>query len=58
MKSKSTGNISYFGKSKTYMSLQTERKEDNLNPFDKIDYDMYEKTQIKRKVLGYVSKPD
>lgn len=52
-----TGNISYIKKSDTF-SFKPLKKVD-LSPFDfNIDCDKYEKTQVKRKFLGYVTKQD
>ncbi|MCK5630031.1 MAG: hypothetical protein KAI26_05415 [Nanoarchaeota archaeon] len=46
----------YFGESKTVASTSIKLKKDIKSPFDDIDFEDYEKTKVKRKILGYVSK--
>ncbi|MDD1745412.1 MAG: hypothetical protein LUQ20_06365 [Candidatus Methanoperedens sp.] len=47
----------YFSESGTF-APKTQKKEEAY-PFNvDIDYEKYERTQVKRKVLGYVSKQD
>lgn len=56
MNNEGTGNISYLKKSDTVLKPL---KKVDLSPFDlNIDCDKYEKTQVKRKFLGYVTKQD
>ena len=47
----------YFGESGT-LAPKAQKKEETY-PFNiDIDYEKYERTQVKRKILGYVSKQD
>lgn len=47
----------YYGESGTF-APKPMKKEETL-PFNiDIDFEKYERTQVKRKVLGYVSKQD
>lgn len=58
MKYKGTGGISYFNVPEFSEVQKNISDEIVKNPFDHIDFSLYKRTQIKRKVLGYVSKPD
>lgn len=52
----STGQ-SFFDEPETSIFQKPKIKIDQ-SPFDEIDFTRYEKTRVKRKVLGHVSKPD